>query len=570
MNRNARSCRKQRSLTRVAGCLGCNLRIPILLLAIVLIFIPMLLSARYVKVGIAQNPPKTLINAAGKAEGIFVDILEAIAKEEGWELQYIPGTWEQNYLRLQKGELDLIPDMAYSEERSQIFSFHKIPVLSSWSQVYARKGLELRSLADIGNKRIAVLEKSIQQQTLQMMATGFGKQVKFISVASFDEAFQAVADNKADLVVTNYLFGGMNARKYGLVDTAIVMEPATLFYASLKGRNLDLLKAIDIQLDTMMHTPLSVYYQTIQKWTSQDIGYRLPQNLKLALILVGVILLFSIIAAFVLRHQVRVRTRELQESNIEMEHRIIRRTAELADAMQRAQEADTLKSAFLATMSHELRTPLNSIIGFTGLMLNELPGKINEEQRKQLRIVQASSRHLLDLINDVLDISKIEAGQLDLHRETFNLRESLDKLIKVVTPQATKKGLEINLVYAMQQQEIFSDKRRVEQIVLNLLSNAIKFTESGSVKLLVGRFGNEMKIQVIDTGIGIPETELLQLFKPFRQIDTGLTRKYDGSGLGLSICHQLSKLMGGSIAVESKEGEGSIFKVTLPLAQEEI
>jgi len=554
----------------VAGCLGCNLRIPILLLAIVLIFIPMLLSARYVKVGIAQNPPKTLINAAGKAEGIFVDILEAIAKEEGWELRYIPGTWEQNYLRLQKGELDLIPDMAYSEERSQIFSFHKIPVLSSWSQVYARKGLELRSLADIGNKRIAVLEKSIQQQTLQMMATGFGKQVKFISVASFDEAFQAVADNKADLVVTNYLFGGMNARKYGLVDTAIVMEPATLFYASLKGRNLDLLKAIDIQLDTMMHTPLSVYYQTIQKWTSQDIGYRLPQNLKLALILVGVILLFSIIAAFVLRHQVRVRTRELQESNIEMEHRIIRRTAELADAMQRAQEADTLKSAFLATMSHELRTPLNSIIGFTGLMLNELPGKINEEQRKQLRIVQASSRHLLDLINDVLDISKIEAGQLDLHRETFNLRESLDKLIKVVTPQATKKGLEINLVYAMQQQEIFSDKRRVEQIVLNLLSNAIKFTESGSVKLLVGRFGNEMKIQVIDTGIGIPETELLQLFKPFRQIDTGLTRKYDGSGLGLSICHQLSKLMGGSIAVESKEGEGSIFKVTLPLAQEEI
>jgi len=240
----------------------------------------MLLSARYVKVGIAQNPPKTLINAAGKAEGIFVDILEAIAKEEGWELRYIPGTWEQNYLRLQKGELDLIPDMAYSEERSQVFSFHKIPVLSSWSQVYARKGLELRSLADIGNKRIAVLEKSIQQQTLQMMATGFGKQVKFISVASFDEAFQAVADNKADLVVTNYLFGGMNARKYGLVDTAIVMEPATLFYASLKGRNLDLLKAIDIQLDTMMHTPLSVYYQTIQKWTSQDIGYRLPQNLK--------------------------------------------------------------------------------------------------------------------------------------------------------------------------------------------------------------------------------------------------------------------------------------------------
>jgi len=165
---------------------------------------------------------------------------------------------------------------------------------------------------------------------------------------------------------------------------------------------------------------------------------------------------------------------------------------------------------------------------------------------------------------------KIEAGQLDLHSESFNLRESLDKLIKVVTPQATKKGLEISVVYAMQQQEIYLDKRRLEQIVLNLLSNAIKFTENGSVKLLVGRFGNEIKIQVIDTGIGIPEAELPHLFKPFRQVDTGLTRKYDGSGLGLSICYQLTKLMGGEIWVDSKEDVGSIFSVKLPLNQEVI
>jgi hypothetical protein len=532
--------------------------------------VPMLLISRQVKVGITQNPPKTLINSSGYADGIFVDILNAIAEEEGWEIQYIPGTWEESYLRLQKGELDLMPDMAYSEERSRVFSFHKIPVLSSWSQVYARKGLDIRSITDFSNRRIAVLEKSIQQSTLETMVTGFNLQVQFVPVESFDKAFQAVAENKADLVVANYLFGGMNAHKYGLVNTAIVMEPSSLFYASLKGRNLDLLKAIDTQLDKMMHTPLSPYYQSIRKWTSQDIGYRLPQNLKILLLLVGSLLAFSVAAAFIFKHKVALRTRELQESNIEMEHRIIRRTAELADAMQRAQEADTLKSAFLATMSHELRTPLNSIIGFTGLMLNELPGKINDEQRKQLGIVQASSRHLLDLINDILDISKIEAGQLDLHSESFNLRESLDKLIKVVTPQAAKKGLKISVVYAMQQNDIFLDKRRLEQIVLNLLSNAIKFTESGSVKLLVGRFGNEMKIQVIDTGIGIPEAELPHLFKPFRQIDTGLTRKYDGSGLGLSICYQLTRLMGGEICVDSKEDVGSIFSVKLPLDQEVI
>ena len=163
-----------------------------------------------------------------------------------------------------------------------------------------------------------------------------------------------------------------------------------------------------------------------------------------------------------------------------------RRTAELAVAKERAESADRLKSAFLATMSHELRTPLNSIIGFTGIMLQGLAGPLNAEQTKQLGMVQSSARHLLALINDVLDISKIEAGQLEIRAEQFDLRSSLEKVAALVKPLAEKKGLALRVVLSPDVGQAVSDRLRVEQVLLNLLNNAVKFTERGEVTLEPG------------------------------------------------------------------------------------
>ncbi len=256
---------------------------------------------------------------------------------------------------------------------------------------------------------------------------------------------------------------------------------------------------------------------------------------------------------------------ELEKYRIHLETMVRERTAELEIAKERAESADRLKTAFLATMSHELRTPLNSIIGFTGILLKGFAGPLNEEQTKQMKMAKASAMHLLDLINDVLDISKIEAGRLEVSFKPFNLSELLRKAVTTVRPLAEKKSLELSLVISQNVKTICSDERRVEQIILNLLNNAVKFTDRGSVTLACVSDGRNVTIRVEDTGIGINKEDFDKLFKPFNQVDTGIARNHEGTGLGLSISKKLAERLSGSISFESRYGSGSAFTVILPV-----
>jgi PAS domain S-box-containing protein len=655
-----------------------------------------------VTVGVYENAPKVFTSEDGHPSGIFIDIIEFIAKNEGWKLNYVSGTWAEGLDRLAQGKIDLMPDVAYTAAREKRFSFHKVQVLSSWFQAYARKGSGIQSLLDLDGKRIAVLDRSVQQEAFSRFIEGFKLNIDLVTVPDYETMFEIVANGEADAAITNHFYGTLHARKYGLVDTAIVFEPSALFFATTKGTHKQLLNTIDNYMRDMKKDPQSMYYRTLKRWTSEEVRFKLPVWLQILGLAAGIALLVSFGASIVLKRKINARTHELRQSeqkyrelvqnansiilrwnrygnitfineygqdffgyseaeiigqhvvgtivphtestgrdlrplmeqitvnpkafehNInenmrrdgsrvwvawtnkavfdqsgqiievfsigsditerkqaeeelkkyrehlevlvkERTNELEKKTKELQEANIHLQEVDRLKSVFLATMSHELRTPLNSIIGFSGILLQEMAGPLNEEQKKQLGMVCSSAEHLLDLINDVLDISKIEAGQLTLASEQFDLRSAFTKAIDTATPMAEKKGLALKCEIAPKVGMITSDRRRVEQIILNLLSNAIKFTEQGWIHAACLLQDDHVSIRIMDTGIGIKHEDLEKLFRPFQQVDSNIDRQREGTGLGLSISKKLLEMLGGTIHVESKWGKGSSFGFTLPI-----
>ncbi|MDF1534803.1 MAG: PAS domain S-box protein [Methanosarcinaceae archaeon] len=242
-------------------------------------------------------------------------------------------------------------------------------------------------------------------------------------------------------------------------------------------------------------------------------------------------------------------------------------TEDLKNANDRLLELDLMKSMFIASTSHELRTPLNSIIGFTSVLLEGWSGELNPEQKEQLGIVLTSGKYLLSLINDVIDISKIEAGKLEVYIEQFSFLDMVKEASSLIKPDIEGKGL--TLTVDVPDIMIDTDRRRLLQCIINLLSNAIKFTEKGGITIKAKTINNVIDISISDTGIGIKSEDLRKLFKAFVRLESPLTDKTSGTGLGLYLTYKLvHEVLGGTIDATSKHGEGSTFTLHIPITQE--
>jgi signal transduction histidine kinase len=241
---------------------------------------------------------------------------------------------------------------------------------------------------------------------------------------------------------------------------------------------------------------------------------------------------------------------------------------EQAATVVQLRELDRLKSSFLANMSHELRTPLNSILGFSDVMLEELDGPLTENMQNDLKLIQKNGQHLLHLINDVLDMAKIEAGRMNLNPEKFFVHETFEEVTSITSTLASEKNVALFIESDSDQEvQIFADRTRLRQVMINLVNNAIKFTDVGKISLCAKRIEDRVLITVRDTGLGIPPDKLEAVFQEFTQVDTTTTRKAGGTGLGLPISRKLIEMHGGRLWAESSgvEGEGSTFFVDIPI-----
>jgi nitrogen-specific signal transduction histidine kinase/ActR/RegA family two-component response regulator len=259
---------------------------------------------------------------------------------------------------------------------------------------------------------------------------------------------------------------------------------------------------------------------------------------------------------------------EMAELNETLEMRVAERSESLRIAKEQAEQASRTKSAFLANMSHELRTPLNAIIGYSEILYEDAVGSGRTETLEDLLKIRTAGKHLLTLINDVLDLTKIEAGKIQIHPEPFDLREVMDEVISSVQPQAVKNRN--TLAVALDDEiSMVTDRVKLTQVLINLISNACKFAQSGSITVAArvrpGERSECVEISVTDTGIGMHPDQIERLFEPFVQADSSTTRKFGGTGLGLAISRQFCRLLGGDISVSSALGEGSTFSVILPI-----
>jgi signal transduction histidine kinase/CheY-like chemotaxis protein/HPt (histidine-containing phosphotransfer) domain-containing protein len=533
-------------------------------------------EARQLRVGLYENAPKIYTGATGKPAGLFIELLEAMAAKESWHLTYVPCEWAACLRQLEAGEIDLMPDVAFSAERAQRYDFHKVSVASSWSQIYAHPDRVIQTLSDLAGKRVAVLQGGIQQTFLAQLAAGSKISLQPVPVAGLDDGYRAVLEGHADAVVTNSFFAARNGHRYRLLETPIVFLPSTLYFAAGKGRNADLLERIDQHLIDWRLDADSVYFDALHRALAAPPEVIVPRWVQWSLVaLLGVMLLLAGMT-LVLRRQVERRTHALRETAEELaiqrenlEHLVAARTAELRSAKEEAERLSRVKSDFLANMSHEIRTPMNAVLGMLYLALKS---ELTPPLRNQLVKAQGAAHSLLGIINDILDFSKIEAGKLEIETVEFGLDTVLEQLADAVSFQAERKGIEFLIRYDPAiPMRLIGDPLRLGQVLLNLCSNAVKFTEQGEVELAFhGHQGSDdaflLQVCVRDSGIGMSAEVQQRLFEKFSQADESTTRRFGGTGLGLAISKHLVELMGGRIWIEdSQPGRGTTICFTVQL-----
>lgn len=486
--------------------------------------------------------PIEYIDQDGKYRGISSAFMQRLSDLLGVNLQYDPNqTWAQSVERIRQREIDVLPALNPSPKRSEFLNFTQ-PYLHFPFMIVTRTDAPMiTGMDDLSGWRIAVERDYVTREYLTRDHPSLAQ----LLTDNTAMALKAVASGKADAYVGNLTMASYMIDKLGLGNLKVA-APAPYNNDLSIGVRKDWPELIPI-LDKALATIGDDERRAIRQ-ESLAIRYDVKVNYTLLWKVVAgaaVLLLLALMWVAQTRRQKRALT--------------------LAKA--EAEQANRFKSYFLANMSHEIRTPMNAIIGFSYLALQT---QLNSRQYHYLDRIQHSAQTLLGVINDILDFSRIEAGKLEIAKTPFSLDEVYENLANVTMMRAEEKGLDLYFRRAPEVPDsLIGDPLRLGQILVNLVGNAIKFTAQGEIRVTVTlkpHIDDRVWLEfcVSDTGIGIEEKEIPRLFSAFTQLDDSTTRRYSGSGLGLSICHHLIQLMGGRIEAQSTLGEGSSFRFHLP------
>lgn len=500
-----------------------------------------------VRVGLYQNNPKIFLDAAGRPAGFFVDVLSAIARKEHWNLTYVNGSWAQGLQALAADRIDLMPDMAASVDRENRFDFCDESVLSSWSQVWAGRGVAIGSILDLDGKRIAVLNDSLQQTDLTRLAKQCGIRMTLVSCSSFDEAFAAVERGRADAAIANRFYGVVNRGRFKVVETTVLLDPASLHFAAGKGRHRDWLQAIDRDVKALKADPASPYYEALDRWLGPRRPFKLPAWMAWAAAAGAGLLALALAFVAALKWQLNRRTAQLVRAQ---------------DAALRMEHMHTL-SGMAGGLAHDLNNVLAPIMGQVDLLLADPKALGNATTVRQgLEAINGAAWKVAAMIKRLRIFYDERWPQAPEPVDLGALLNDLEDLAKPMLKVAP--GLRVTLVRSgATAPPVVANRAELRDALLAVIHNAIEaMPQGGLLRLQLGAADGTVTILIEDSGIGMDAETLANCQRPFFT-----TKGAAGTGMGLASVRHAVERHGGSLNVASDPGHGTRVTIAFPVSR---
>ena len=498
--------------------------------------------------------PIEFIDEKGNQQGISANYVGRLEKILGIKFERVKDqTWQEMVDNFKKGDIDLFTSVNHTPEREKFIHFTESYTHFPVAIFSGSESQFVIDMKELKGKSIGVVKGYATQE---LMETNY-PEIELVTASDPIAALDMLSHGTIDAYVGNILVTNYYIGKLGYTHIKIIGKTPFQYDQSMGVRK-DwpiFVSILDKALNEIPETEKNAIY-------NQWIGVRLEHGFDYELLWKVLLVVLILFAAFTYwNRKLTMLNKQLVLARDQEEY--ARKTVEQAN--EQLKSMDKLKSMFIASMSHELRTPLNSIIGFSGLLLHGVIGELAENQKDSVQRINKAGNHLLSLISDIIDISKIEAGRVDVFPEKFFLKELIEDAVESIRPQADAKSIVIEIV-CDNWPEITTDRQRLFQCILNYLSNAVKYSEQGKITLTVLVKKEIVEISVADTGIGIAEKDMPKLFDAFERMDSRLRVKAGGTGLGLYLTKKIiSELLDGSVSVESQINKGSTFSLELPI-----